>query len=187
MTTTVSEPVTLPLPTPCVVALMGASGAGKSTLARQLAQHTDVAAISYDRCREELVGDPHEQSATAAAVKLAHSRVHARCRAGLTTIVDATHTTRGERRRVLDVAAAYAMSAVVIAVATPLHECLARQLARPPRRPGGPPQSWRVPDDVVRTQHAALLASLPHLHTEGWHSVHILHTHHLTRPAERTV
>jgi predicted kinase len=179
------RPVVLQLPTPCVVALMGASGAGKSTYARQLALLTNTFAISYDKCREELTGDPHDQSATAAAVELAHSRVRERCRAGLSTIVDATHTTRADRRPLVDLAAAHHLPAVLVALATSLQVCLQRQLARAPRQPG---TAWgrRVPEDVVRTQHAAVLASLPHLHTEGWHSVHVLNTHHLARPAEGT-
>jgi predicted kinase len=168
-----------------VIAMMGASGAGKSTFARRLALLTNTRAISYDQCREELTGDPHDQSATAAAVELAHSRVRDRCLVSLSTIVDATHTTREDRRPLLDLAAAHHMPAVVVALATPLPVCLERQLSRPPRQPG-PPQSWRVPEDVVREQHAAVLASLPHLHTEGWHSVHVLNAQHLAHPAEGT-
>lgn len=179
------RPVVLQLPTPCVVGLMGASGAGKSTYARRLALLTNTLAISYDQCREELTGDPHDQSATAAAVELAHSRVRERCLAGLSTIVDATHTTREDRRPLVDLAAAHDMPGVLVALATPLPVCLQRQLSRAPRQPG---TAWgrRVPEDVVRTQHAAVLASLPRLHTEGWHSVHVLHTQHLAHLAEGT-
>jgi predicted kinase len=179
------RPIVLQLPTPCVVGLMGASGAGKSTFARRLALLTTTLAISYDQCREELTGDPRDRSATAAAVELAHSRVRERCLVGLSTIVDATHTTREERRPLVDLAAAHHMPAVLMALATPLQTCLQRQLVRTPRQPGAP---WgeQVSEDVVRTQHAAVLASLPHLHTEGWHSVHVLHTQHLARPAEGT-
>jgi predicted kinase len=54
---------------------MGASGTGESTLARELARLAGTVVISYDQCREELVGDPHEQTATAVAVELAHSRL----------------------------------------------------------------------------------------------------------------
>lgn len=174
----------LPLPTPCVVVLMGASGAGKTTLAGHLAGTAPGAvAISYDQCREELTGDMADQTATAAAVTLAHGRVALRCAARLTTVVDATHTTWAQRRPIHDLVAAHNMSAVLVAVATPLQDCLARQLPRAPRRPGA---RWgrRVPEDVVRTQHTNVLASLPHLHTEGWHSVHVLHTAHLSQ--ERT-
>ena len=172
------SPVRLQLPAPALVVLMGASGAGKSTLANKLAAAAGTLAISYDECREELTGDPCDQSATAAAVRLAHQRAGWRCAAGLTTVIDATHTTRRERRPLVDLAAIHGLPAVLVAVATPLQDCLDRQLGRAPRQPGA---LWgrRVPAPVVRTQYAAVLASLPHLHTEGWHSVHVLHTHHL--------
>lgn len=170
--------VHLPLPAPALVVLMGASGAGKSTLAAKLAASAGALAISYDQCREELVGDPHDQSATAAAVKLAHQRAGWRCATGLTTVVDATHTVYEHRRPLVNLAAVHDLPAVLVVVATALQDCLQRQLVRAPRQPGA---LWgrRVPEDVVRTQHAAVLASLPHLHTEGWHSVHVLGAHHL--------
>lgn len=172
----------LTLPAPAVIVLMGASGAGKSTLARRLTQTRNTLHISYDQCREELTGDAHDQSATAAAVALAHRRTHIRCSGGLTTVVDATHTTHDARRPLIDLAATHQLPVVLIALATPLQVCLQRQLTRAPRLPGA---LWgrQVPDDVVRTQHADMLASLPHLHTEGWHSIHVLETGHLT---ERT-
>ncbi len=170
--------VALQLPAPCVVVMMGASGAGKSTFARRLAVAADALAISYDQCRAELTVHAHDQSATAAAVDLAHQRVDRRCRDGLTTIVDGTHTTDKERRRIADLAASHTMPAVLVALATPLHVCLHRQQTRAPRRPGA---AWgeQVPEDVVRSQHARVLGSLPHLHTEGFHSVHVLNTHYL--------
>jgi predicted kinase len=168
----------LHLPTPAVVVMMGASGAGKSTLARRLATRAHALVISYDQCREELTGDPHDQSATEAAVELAHQRTALRCMAGLTTVVDGTHTTPAERRALVDLAGVHDLPAVLIALATPLGTCLHRQQTRAPRQPGA---AWgrRVPEDVVRGQYARVLASLPQLHTEGFHAVHVLHTHHL--------
>lgn len=174
MTSSPNPALVLAVPAPCVVVLMGASGAGKSTLARELADTTHAVAISYDQCREELTGDPSDQSATAAAVALAHRRVIARCTAGQATVVDATHTNWDERRPILTLVTSHSLPAVLVVVATPLQQCLHRQLTR----------SRRVPESVVRQQHANVLASLPRLHTEGWHSVHLLHTAH-PRP-ERT-
>lgn len=172
----------LQLPAPCVVVMMGASGAGKSTKARELAAAIPGAlVISYDKCRAELTGNSNDQSATAAAVRLAHRRVDARCAEGLTTIVDGTHTTPWERRNVVAVADRHGMPAVLVVLATPLEVCLSRQQTRKPRRPGA---LWgeQVPEDVVRGQHVRVLGSLPDLHLEGFDSVHVLNTNHL-RPA----
>lgn len=186
MTSPPARSLVLQLPPRCVVVMMGASGAGKSTFARRLAGAANALAISYDQCRAELTGDEHDQSATAAAVALAHQRVDLRCRTRSTTIVDGTHTTPWERRKVVDLADGHDMPAVLIALATPLEVCLHRQQIRAPRKPGA---AWgqRVPEDVVRSQHTRVLASLPGLHTEGFDSVHVLDTHYLrpdmTEPA----
>jgi predicted kinase len=166
--------ITLALPDPCLVVLLGASGAGKSTLADALAaQHPDAEVISYDACREELTGNPNDQDATAAAVGLAHIRVAARCAAQVTTVVDATHTQFQPRHALRTMAAQHGLPAVAVAVATPLDVCLARQLDRPPAEPG---VRWgaQVPAEKVTVQHAELTAALPALHIEGFDQVHIL-------------
>jgi hypothetical protein len=92
--------------------------------------------------------------------------------------VDGIHTTHEQRSPLVDIADHNDLPAVLVALATPLQVSLRRQLPRAPRLAG---QLWgrRVPDEVVGTQHAAVLASLPTLHTEGWHSVHVLNTRHL--------
>lgn len=161
------------LPSPAVVTTMGASGAGKSTLARAVAAIIGAPVISYDDCRKELVDDPNDQSATAAAVNLAHNRASERCRDGLSTVLDGTHTTAKQRRNVLTIAWRHRMPAVLLAVATDLDTCLERQLQRAPRLPGA---LWgsQVPPDVVAGQHKRVRDSLATLHTEGWHAVHIL-------------
>ncbi|GLZ43513.1 AAA family ATPase [Actinokineospora sp. NBRC 105648] len=167
-------PLALPLPAPAVVVLIGASGAGKSTLAAALAdQDPAVAVVGYDRCREEITGDESDQDATERAVRLAHRRVTERCAAGLTTVVDATHTLLAHRVVLVGMADRHHLPAVAIAVDTPLIVCLARQLDRPPRPPGA---RWgrRVDPRTVATQHRAVRRGLPTLHREGFASVHIL-------------
>ncbi|MCG8918261.1 AAA family ATPase [Actinokineospora sp. PR83] len=164
----------LSLPAPAVVVLMGCSGSGKSTVAAALAAgDPGTAVVSYDRCREDISGDASDQAATADAIALAHRRLGDRCAQGLGTVVDGTHLVAAHRRQVAVIATAHQHPVVLVVVDTPLEVCLYRQLARPPRAPGA---RWgrRVPADVVRAQHADLVAALPGLHTEGHAAVHIL-------------
>lgn len=178
LTSQPTTPLLLQLPEACVVTLMGASGAGKSSLARRIASSTGAGVISYDRCRAELTGNAHDQSATAAAVKLAHRRLDTRCGSDLTTIVDGTHTTPRERRNVLEISDRHHMRNILIALVPPLEVCLERQQTRAPRHPG---ELWgeQVPADVVTLQYRNVLVSLPDLHREGFDSVHLLHADHL--------
>lgn len=166
--------ITLALPDPCLVVLLGASGAGKSTLADALvAQHPDAEVISYDACREDLTGNPNDQDATAAAVGLAHIRTAAWCAVRVTTVVDATHTQFQHRHTLRAIAGQHGLPAVAVVVATPLDVCLARQLDRPPAAPGER-FGRQVAAEVVAAQHAELTAALPGLHLEGFAQVHIL-------------
>ncbi|WP_051386243.1 ATP-binding protein [Actinokineospora inagensis] len=163
----------IPLPTPCVVVMAGASGAGKSTLAARLAAtDPDTVVISYDRCREELCGDPHDQIFTPAAVQLAHDRLDRRCGWGLSTVVDGTHTTRHERVSVREIADRHGIPTALVVLTTPLGTCQARQTVR----------THPVPRIVVTRQHLALADSLRALATspagfaaEGFATVHFTH------------
>lgn len=150
---------------PVVVIMCGASGAGKSTLAAHLAATDPTAAvISYDGCREEISGDPHNQDVTPAAVTLAHTRLADRCATGLSTVLDGTHTRRDHRDAARAIAATHGMRTALVVLATPLHTCLDRQHER----------AHPVPDLVVIYQHQDIVKALPRLHFEGFHTVHIV-------------
>ncbi|MEU4807399.1 AAA family ATPase [Actinosynnema sp. NPDC023587] len=157
----------LALPAPVVVLLIGVAGSGKTTLAHALAEQDPAAAVlSFDDCRAELAGDAGDQSVTPAAVDLTHARLAERCAQHVSTVLDATSVRAEHRRVVLDLAAEHDVPVVAVVVDTPLETALARQLDRPATR--------QVPVEVVRAQHADLLASLSGLHTEGYAAVHLL-------------
>lgn len=156
--------------------MIGVSGSGKSTTAHALAaQRPGTAAISYDGCREELTGDAGDQSATAAAVALAHQRLDHRCRDHRSTVLDGTHVIAEHRQAVLAIAARHQVPVVAVVVHNPLATCLARQAER---EAGVPGVRWgrRVPTAVIHEQHADLNTSLPLLASEGYAAVYHLHT-----------
>ncbi|MCP2268181.1 putative kinase [Actinokineospora diospyrosa] len=154
------------LPDHCVVLMAGASGAGKSTLARGIARTAvpETVIESYDRWRQLLTGDPHEQSATPGAVGAVHTILDAACLSGrLSMVVDGTHSTPTERAAVLDIATRHQVPVVLVAVLTPLRVCLARQDSR--ARP--------VPADTVTRQFSNLMDGIATVHTEGFAAVHL--------------
>lgn len=158
------------IPSPAVVVLVGAAGAGKSTLAHCWDRH---AVASLDACRAQVSGDPADQDATPDAVWLLHRMVRNRSLAGLTTVVDATNLDPGHREPFVQMARACGLPAIAVVLTTPLEVCQARQRDRLGPLPG---RKWgrRVPDEVVAAQHAAVIASIPALPTEGFSAVYVI-------------
>ncbi|WP_162871826.1 AAA family ATPase [Kitasatospora cineracea] len=149
-----------------LVVLVGPSGAGKSTFLRELlvAEHEIV---SLDRLRA-VVSEPGDQAATADALLLQHQVLAMRLRRGATTWIDATSLLPHHRLALRDLAAQHARRALAVVVHAPLEACLARQSDRG--------RQARVPDHVVREQHAQALAAHAALPYEGFAEIH-----HLTR------
>lgn len=155
---------------PVVTVLIGAAGAGKSTAA---ARHWPPGQIlSLDALRGMAAGDPCDQEATAEAVAVLALLLRARLLRRLPTVVDATHADRSDRAAILDAAAENSVTAAAVVLDVPLAVCLARNAARPGPPPG---TRWgrRVPEAVVREQHARIQAALPGLHAEGFTEVSI--------------
>lgn len=145
---------------PYLVVLMGAAGAGKSALASTWPA-TQVLELDYFRA---LVSDDSgDQEATADAVTALHAVLEARLARSLTTVIDGTHTDQPVRARLVDAARRQGVTPIALLVATPLSVCLERNRQRPENR--------RVPEDVVRAQHAAIVAAHPYLHDEGFEYV----------------
>ncbi|WP_435609640.1 AAA family ATPase [Streptomyces sp. C10-9-1] len=148
------------LPENGLVVLIGASGAGKSTLARTWPASQ---VLSLDALRGTVSDDPGDQSATSDAADVLKLILERRMARKLNTVIDATNVEQSVRVELVMAAKRHGMPTVAVIVATPLPVCLERQGPRPANR--------RVPEDVVRSQHQAMVASHQRLAAEGFNTV----------------
>lgn len=148
------------LPENGLVVLIGASGAGKSTLARTWPASQ---VLSLDGLRGTVSGDPGDQGATSDAADVLKLILERRMARKLNTVVDATNVEQSVRVELVMAAKRHGMPTVAVIVATSLDLCLERQGPRPANR--------RVPEDVVRAQHQAMVHSHQSLAAEGFNTV----------------
>lgn len=136
------------IPDPAVVVLIGPAGSGKSTLASTW-EPTQV--LCLDQYRALVSDSAGDQSATSDAAFALRHILEARLRRVLTAVIDATSTDPKDRALILGTARRYGVPTVALIVPTPLSVCLKRNAARPADR--------RVPEDIVRAQHQAMVAT----------------------------
>ncbi|MGV9503601.1 AAA family ATPase [Streptomyces sp. NPDC003642] len=148
------------LPENGLIVLIGASGAGKSTLARTWPASQ---VLSLDALRGTVSDDPGDQSATGDAADVLKLILERRMARKLNTVIDATNVEQSVRGELVMAAKRHGMPTVAVIVATPLPVCLERQGPRPDNR--------RVPEDTVRSQHQAMVASHQRLAAEGFNTV----------------
>ncbi|WP_328884683.1 ATP-binding protein [Streptomyces sp. NBC_00299] len=148
------------LPENGLIVLIGASGAGKSTLARTWPASQ---ILSLDGLRGVVSDDPGRQDATGDAADVLKLILERRMARKLNTVIDATNVEQPVRMELVMAAKRHGMPTVAVVVATPLPVCLERQGPRPDNR--------RVPEDVVRAQHQAMVHSHQRLAAEGFNTV----------------
>ncbi|MFJ3213817.1 AAA family ATPase [Streptomyces flaveolus] len=148
------------LPDSGLIVLIGASGAGKSTLARTWPASQ---VLSLDGLRGMVSDDPGDQTATADAADVLKLILERRMARRLNTVVDATNVEAHVRVELVMAAKRHGMPTIAVIVATPLDLCLKRQGSRPDNR--------RVPEDVVRAQHQAMVHSHQSLAGEGFNTI----------------
>ncbi|WP_309030920.1 ATP-binding protein [Streptomyces alfalfae] len=148
------------LPENGLIVLIGASGSGKSTLARTWPASQ---VLSLDDLRGTVSDDPGDQGATGDAADVLKLILERRMARKLNTVIDATNVEQSVRVELVMAAKRHGMPTVAVIVATPLPVCLERQGPRPANR--------RVPEDVVRAQHQAMVASHQRLAAEGFNTV----------------
>ncbi|MEV6549253.1 ATP-binding protein [Streptomyces sp. NPDC051597] len=148
------------LPENGLLVLIGASGAGKSTLARTWPASQ---VLSLDALRGTVSDDPGDQSATGDAADVLKLILERRMGRKLNTVIDATNVEQSVRVELVMAAKRHGMPTVAVVVATPLPVCLERQGPRPDNR--------RVSEDVVRSQHQAMVHSHQRLTAEGFNTV----------------
>ncbi|WP_333753099.1 ATP-binding protein [Streptomyces sp. IBSBF 2394] len=148
------------LPENGLIVLIGASGSGKSTLARTWPASQ---VLSLDALRGTVSDNPGDQGATGDAADVLKLILERRMARKLNTVIDATNVEQSVRVELVMAAKRHGMPTVAVIVATPLPVCLERQGPRPANR--------RVPEDVVRAQHQAMVASHQRLAAEGFNTV----------------
>jgi protein phosphatase len=155
------------LPEPCLLVLIGAAGAGKSTLAARL--FPPGAVLSSDGFRRIVSGDEADQRATKTAFAILHRELERRLVLGRTTVVDATSVTSFARRGLLRRARAHGVPAIALVLDLPRELVLARNATR---------AGHVVPEQAVHRQLADLRASthLGALEAEGFSAVHVVRT-----------
>jgi predicted kinase len=152
---------------PVLAVLIGAAGSGKSTAAANWAPSQ---ILSLDQLRAVVAGDPCDQEATADAVTALVMLLRARLRRRLGTVIDATSASPAERAVLVAAATEHDMPAVAVVMTTSLETCLERNAARPGPVPGA---RWgrRVPELVVRRQHAQIQDAVGDMQAEGFSQV----------------
>ncbi|MEU4655076.1 ATP-binding protein [Streptomyces sp. NPDC023723] len=153
-------PVDTTIPEPSLVCLIGAAGSGKSTWA---STWPTTQVLELDRFRAFVSDDAGCQESTGDAVFALQAVLEARLARRKMTIVDATNCELGVRADLIATARRHGVPTVALIVPTPLSVCVARQEGRPANR--------RVPEQVVRAQHAAMVDAFPGLPAEGFDHV----------------
>jgi len=155
--------VTITVPEPALVLLVGPAGAGKSTFAHAHFRRSEV--VSSDAMREMLSGDAADQGASAEAFRVLDIIVNGRLRRRLTPVVDATNLRAANRRRYRRLAARYGIPTVVIAFDLQAETYQRRNSGRVDRI---------VPEPVVADHIDRMRAAVEELRGEGHAAVYLL-------------
>ncbi|HEV7648465.1 MAG TPA: TIGR03560 family F420-dependent LLM class oxidoreductase [Actinophytocola sp.] len=151
--------MTLAVPSPCVVVLVGPGAAGKSTWA---AEHFPAdSVVSSDRLRAVAGAGEDDITASADAFALLEQIVAARLGRGLTTVIDTLGLDTDRRRAWLELARRHGLACVAVAFDTPAAECRARNRNR----------DKRIPADVLTAQLKTWRAVRDLLPAEGYDDV----------------
>jgi predicted kinase len=152
-----------------LVVLTGPAAVGKSTRAAAFVAAHPGAVICLDRIRQDISGDPGDQTVTAQAVREQNRRLDRRLWAGAVTLLDSTNIQLHVRRTALALATRHGRPTLAVLMRAPLGTCLARNGERQGSR--------RVPEMVLRWQHAVAASLTPaRLLAEGFGAVRLLDT-----------
>jgi F420-dependent oxidoreductase-like protein len=151
--------VTLTLPSPCVVVLVGPGASGKSTWA---AEHFPADSIvSSDRLRAVAGAGEDDITASTDAFALLEQIVAARLGRGLTTVIDTLGLDTDRRLGWLAQAREHGLPCVAVAFDTPAAQCRARNRER----------AKRIPADALTAQLKSWRAVRELLGAEGYDDV----------------
>jgi F420-dependent oxidoreductase-like protein len=152
--------VTIRVPTPSLLVLVGASGSGKSTWAAQQCRPGEV--VSSDALRQQVGESEYDQRASADAFAVLEDIVRRRLARGLFTVIDATSVQADSRAKYREIAAAVNVPCIAVAFPTDAATCRRRNAAR----------STPVPARALNQQLKDFEATAAALHDEGFAAVY---------------
>ena len=155
--------MTITIPDPALVLLIGPAGAGKSTFAARWFEPVEI--VSSDHLRGLLSGDPADQAASADAFRILNLMVGGRLARRLTTVVDATSLRAANRRKYRELAARNGVPVVAIAFDMPAATFHERNRGRTDRVVGA---------DIVERQIDQMAQTLAMLPSEGYAALYVL-------------
>lgn len=157
--------MTISLPDPSLVLLIGVSGSGKSTFARRHFAPTEV--VSSDHCRALVCDDENDQSVNQDAFEILHLIARKRLEHHKLTVIDATNVQSAARQHLLDLAREHEIPAVAIVLHLAEEICVQQNIQRSHRV---------VAQEVIQQQTNDLQFSLGQLSAEGFGQIYLLTT-----------
>ena len=158
-----AEVLTIEIPDPALILLIGSSGAGKSTFAARHFSPAEV--VSSDRCRAMICDDESDQSINAQTFALLHHIARLRLAQRRLTVIDATNLHFRARRPLLRIARRNNIPAIAIVFDISLATCLTHNQTR----------SQRIVAPEVLQMHASQLAQArARLEREGYERIYWL-------------
>ncbi len=148
------------IPVPSLIVLVGPSGSGKSTWAES--NFTIGQVVSSDALRAAVGTGEHDQQASADAFAVLESIIDARLSRGLVTVVDTLGLNAEDRARWRTKAADAGMPALAVAFDTDAKTCRARNKRR----------SRSIPTKILDSQIARYTETRPELDREGFAAVY---------------
>ncbi|CAN5694769.1 hypothetical protein BH18ACT2_BH18ACT2_24950 [soil metagenome] len=153
--------MTIRLPDPCLVVLVGAAGAGKSTWAKRWFPAPSI--VSWDDLRATVGAHRHDLRASADALEVLVLIVAKRLARGLLTVIDSTAVDGDVRRRFRALAEAAGVPCYTVLVDTPERECRSRNRSRPDA----------VPSSLLTAQLRSMATAIPSIEAgEGFDGVY---------------
>ena len=152
--------VTIRLPDPCLVVMIGPAGSGKSTWAASWFERSAI--VSWDDLRAVVGQHRHDLRASADALEVLELIVTKRMARRLLTLVDSTALEPSFRTRMRALAGRAGVACHAVLVETPERECRARNRARPEA----------VPSSLITSQLRVMTATISAIEDEAFDAVH---------------